>query len=203
VIVAHGNAELIHDGWPFARRLRGLGLGVLLVEYPGFGAAEGAPTRASIAQVFQMAWDQLAPRPEVDAGRIVGLGRSLGGGVITDLAAARPLRAVVLQSTFYSLKSMVARGYGMPPFLVKDDFDNAANLRVWDGPVLILHGTSDRVVSIRHAERLAQLRDGIRLVRYDCGHNDCPWTSDAVVDELRIFLGEAGVLAAGAQEGAK
>jgi fermentation-respiration switch protein FrsA (DUF1100 family) len=200
VIVAHGNAELIHDGVPFARRLRGLGLGVLLVEYPGFGAAEGAPTRSSIAEVFEMAWDRLASRPEVDEGRIVGLGRSLGGGVITDLAAARPLRAVVLQSTFYSLKSMVARGYGMPPFLVKDDFDNAANLRAWDGPVLILHGTTDRVVSIRHAERLAQLRDGISLVRYDCGHNDCPWTSDAVMDELRTFLGDAGVLAGGGHE---
>lgn len=194
IVVAHGNAELVHHNVPLARRLRELGVGVLLVEYPGFGSARGAPTRASIREVFTLAWDRLSVRPEVDGERIVGLGRSLGGGAITDLAAERPVRALVLQSVFYSLKSMVARGYLMPPFLVKDDFDNARNLRRWDGPVLIFHGSRDRVVSVGHAERLAKVRDGIRVVRFDCGHNDCPWTGDAAMAELRGFLKEAGVL---------
>ena len=194
IVVAHGNAELIHHNVAFARRLRELGAGVLLVEFPGYGAAQGAPTRESIGEVFTLAWDWLAERPEVDRERIVGLGRSLGGGAVTDLAVARPVRALVLQSVFYSLESMVARGYGMPPFLVKDDFDNAANLRRWTGPVLLLHGTRDRVVSVGHAERLAGVREGIGLLRYDCGHNDCPWESDEVLGEVRSFLEEAGVL---------
>jgi fermentation-respiration switch protein FrsA (DUF1100 family) len=194
VIVAHGNADLIPDNVAMARRLRELGVGVLLVEYPGFGLGEGSPTRASIAEVFTLAWDWLVERPEVDRERIVGLGRSVGGGAITDLAVARPVRAMVLQSTFYSLRSMVARSYLMPPFLVRDDFDNAANLRTWRGPVLILHGERDRVVSIGHAERLASVRDGIRLLRFECGHNDCPWTREDVLEEFRVFLVDAGVL---------
>lgn len=196
LIVAHGNAELIADNVAAARRLKDLGMGVLLVEYPGYGSAGGSPSRRTIQEIFTLAWDRLAARPEVDQSRIAGLGRSLGGGAITDLAVARPLQALVLQSVFYSLGSMVARGYLMPPFLVRDRFDNAANLQTWQGPALILHGERDRIVSIGHAERLAALRDGIRLLRFDCGHNDCPWGSDEVLDELRVFLMESGVLEA-------
>lgn len=200
VIVAHGNADLISDNVFLARRLRELGVGVLLVEYPGFGSGEGAPTRASIAEVFTLAWDRLVERPEVDRERIAGLGRSVGGGAITDLAVVRPMRAMVLQSTFYSLRSMVVRSYLMPPFLVKDDFDNAANLRSWRGPVLILHGNRDRVMSVGHGERLAAVREGIRLIRFDCGHNDCPWTSDDVLAEVRAFLVHSGVLESASQD---
>ncbi|MBT8402704.1 MAG: alpha/beta hydrolase [Gemmatimonadetes bacterium] len=188
VIVAHGNAELISDNVSFARALRDLGVGVLLVEYPGFGSAKGEPSRASIGEAFTLAYDRLTARPEVDSERIVGLGRSLGAGAITDLAVARPVRALVLQSAFSSIGSMVLRGYWMPPFLVKDDFDNVANLRAWDGPVLVFHGTQDRVVSIGHGERLAAVRDGVRLVRLECGHNDCAWSGAAVMEELRDFL---------------
>lgn len=194
VIVAHGNAELISDNVDFARALRDLGLGVLLVEYPGFGSAAGEPSRASIGEAFTLAYDRLAERPEVDAERIVGLGRSLGGGAITDLAVARRVRALVLQSAFSSIGSMVLRGYGMPPFLVKDDFDNVANLRAWDGPVLVFHGTRDRIVSIGHGERLAAAREGVRLVRLECGHDDCAWTGPEVMQEVRQFLVRAEVL---------
>ncbi len=100
IIFGHGNAELIEDWGREALDLSRRGVGVLLVEYPGYGLSEGKPTRASIGAAFEAAFDWVAAQPEVDRDRVVVLGRSLGGGVVTDLATAKPVRAVVLQSTF-------------------------------------------------------------------------------------------------------
>ncbi|MCJ7615834.1 MAG: alpha/beta hydrolase, partial [Desulfobacterales bacterium] len=48
VIFAHGNAELI-DFWPGEfKNFAALGIGVMLVEYPGYGRSEGSPSQKSI-----------------------------------------------------------------------------------------------------------------------------------------------------------
>src|SRR5436190_19139987 len=44
LIIAHGNADLI-DRWPaLVMSLRQMGVGVLLVEYPGYARSQGAPS---------------------------------------------------------------------------------------------------------------------------------------------------------------
>ena len=90
VIFGHGNGELI-DFWPeslegFAR----LGIALLLVEYPGYGASAGSPSQDSITRIFVAAYDNLASRKDIDPGRIVFFGRSLGGGAVCALARKRP-----------------------------------------------------------------------------------------------------------------
>ena len=81
VIFAHGNGELI-DYWPDElKKFNDFGLGVLLVEYPGYGRSDGTPTQKSISEAFEAAYDMLVSRPDVDAERIILFGRSVGGGV--------------------------------------------------------------------------------------------------------------------------
>src|SRR5215831_6209255 len=100
VIFAHGNGETI-DAWPRElERFRGLGFGVLLVEYAGYGRSSGAPTEASVRDAFVAAYDWLRAQPEIDSERIVGFGRSLGGGAICGLSRERPLAALILLSAF-------------------------------------------------------------------------------------------------------
>ena len=66
MIFAHGNAELI-DFWPEGlRAFTGLGLGVLLVEYPGYGRSKGVPSQKRIAEAFVAAYDTLVARQDVD-----------------------------------------------------------------------------------------------------------------------------------------
>jgi hypothetical protein len=189
LIFAHGNGELI-DHWvrefdePRAR-----GLAVLLVEYPGYGRSSGSPSRDSIARAMTAAYDALAARADVDRSRIVGYGRSLGGGAVCDLARIRRLAALVLESSFTTAASL-ARRFGLPSFLVRDPFDNLAALREFAGPVLVVHGERDEVIPVAHAHRLAASVPGARLELLPCGHNDCPrpWRA------LLRFLGEAGLL---------
>jgi hypothetical protein len=130
-----------------------------------------------------LAYDLAAARPDVDAERIVGYGRSLGGGAVCALSRERRLAALVLESTFTSVRSM-ARRFGLPRFLVRDPFDNASAVRAFEGPILLVHGERDEIVAPRHARALLAAARRAELYLSRCGHNDCPRPWDA----LRRFL---------------
>jgi pimeloyl-ACP methyl ester carboxylesterase len=148
-----------------------MGMAVLLLEYPGFGGMPGSPTEKSTTAAAVAAYDALARLPEVDPARIVAFGRSLGGGVACSLSRQRPLFAMILQSTFTSLKPFSAR-YLVPGFMVRDVYDNRAALSSFTGPVLLLHGRQDRVVPIGHGRDLAAAGKNVRFIEFDAGHED-------------------------------
>lgn len=193
VVFAHGNAELI-DTWPEEfRRYNRMGIALLLVEYPGYGRSEGSPSQKRITQTLTVAYDWLVNRPEVDAGRIVLHGRSLGGGAVCRLAEKRPSAAMILQSTFTSARSFAIH-YGVPGFLVLDPFDNLSVIRDYPHPVLIFHGERDEVIPVRHGRKLAAEAPNAELILYACGHNDCPPNLTAFWRDIEHFLKQAGIL---------
>ncbi len=193
VIFAHGNAELI-DLWPeLLEPYRKLGVSVLLPEYRGYGRSAGSPSQRAIAEDLVRFHDLVVARPEVDRARVVLHGRSLGGGAVCALASARPPRALILQSTFTSVRAM-ARRFLVPGFLVRDPFDNLEVVSRIRPRLLILHGEHDELIPFRHAEALRGAVPGSRLVPLRCGHNDCPPDEAAFWRELTSFLREAGVL---------
>ncbi|HTY27050.1 MAG TPA: alpha/beta hydrolase [Mycobacterium sp.] len=193
IIFAHGNGELI-DYWPGELKpLAAAGIGVLLVEFPGYGRSQGTPSQERILEVFTRAYDRLAARPEVDRGRIVLMGRSLGGGAVCDLSLQRPAAALVLLSTFTSIRSYAGR-YLAPGFLIRDPFDNLAAVGRYDGPVLIVHGRFDPVAPFRHGEQLKAAARRGRLIAYDAGHNDCPPDWAVFRADLLNFLRAEGIL---------
>lgn len=187
VIFGHGNGELI-DFWP--EELSGftrLGLALLLVEYPGYGRSAGSPSQKSITETFVSAYDVLSSRPDVDPSRIVLFGRSLGGGAVCALAAARPSAALILMSAFTSARSFAKR-YLAPSFLVRDPFDNLAVIKNYTKPVLILHGRSDTVIPFSHGIELYKAAKHGKLIPYEAGHNDCPPDWKVFWQQIRSFL---------------
>lgn len=195
VIFAHGNAELI-DHWPARLSpFRQMGMGVLLVEYPGFGRSGGKPTQRSVTEAFVQAYDMLVARKDVDPSRIVFFGRSLGGGAVCALAEHRPPAALILLSTFTSVRDL-ASGYLAPGFLVRDVFDNLDVVSGYSGPVLIAHGTWDRIVPYSHAQALNRAASQSELLTYDADHNNCPPEWGPFFREVARFLRDAGLLPA-------
>lgn len=193
LILTHGNATLI-DGWPpRVDALRRMGVGVLLVEYPGYGRSDGVPSQASISATLLKAYDWLVAQPGVDASRVVLFGRSVGGGAICTLAAQRPSAALVLLSTFTSVRDMTA-GYRLPARLLRDPFDNLEVVQQYEQPLLILHGTHDEVIPYAHSLALHEAAPNSTHIPLDCGHNDCITDFDAFWQSLRPFFVEAGVL---------
>jgi len=173
LIYTHGNGELIDFWGDRFEPIRAAGIHVLLVEYPGYGRSGGRPTEQRITATLLAAFDRVAADPRVDAKRIIGHGRSLGGGAIAQLAARRPLAALILESTFTSVTDMV-RGQGVPAWLIIKRFDTRAVLAGYDGPVLILHGSHDLIVPVANAHALKAVAPNAALHLLDCGHNDCP-----------------------------
>jgi fermentation-respiration switch protein FrsA (DUF1100 family) len=189
LIYAHGNGELI-DFWAESfGELRAAGLAVLLVEYPGYGRSAGAPSQASIVATFLAAYDRLASDPRIDANNIAVYGRSLGGGAVAQLAKQRPVRAMILESSFTSVADL-ARHYGIPRWLVRDPFDSLAVVREFRQPLLLLHGSRDEIIPVDHSRALAAANSAAELQEYACGHNDCAPQWELV----RTFLAQAGVL---------
>jgi pimeloyl-ACP methyl ester carboxylesterase len=193
VIFAHGNGE-VTDYWLTALNgFRERGIGVLLVEYPGYGRSTGAPSESSIRSAMDAAYDRIVQDARVDRTLIVGFGQSLGGGAICLLANDRPLRALILQSTFPSLDTLAA-GYWAPAFLLHDHFNNLATVARFPGPILVIHGRDDRLIPWQQGRRLAAASTHATFRLYDCGHGcwdpqHLPFWHDAVP-----FLEKAGIL---------
>ena len=193
VLFTHGNYELVDDWVDSFGALQRAGAGVLLLEFPGYGRSTGVATEASVTAAAVAAWDLLASMPgEVDSTRIIAFGRSVGGGAACALSRRRPLAAMVLSSAFTDVRAYAHR-YFLPGFLVRHPFDNERAVRAFRGPVLVQHGTRDAIVPFSHGEHLAAVAADGRFLRYDCGHNDCPW--DPMLADVIGFLRGQDILA--------
>ena len=189
LVFTHGNGELI-DFWPGEfDPPREWGMGVLLVEYPGYGRSEGSPSQRSITETMLAAHDWARAQSSIDPDRIIPYGRSLGGGAAMVLASERRAPALILESTFSSVTAFV-RGYAAPAFLIRDRFDTLSAIKNFTAPVLVLHGSRDEIVPPQHGAEIAAAAPNATLKQMPCGHNDCPrpWR------EIRSFLSDNRLL---------
>ncbi|MBW2602695.1 MAG: alpha/beta hydrolase [Deltaproteobacteria bacterium] len=193
VIFAHGNGELI-DFWPDElKRFNHFGIGVMLLEYPGYGRSEGTPSQKNITETFNNAYNILIERKDVDPAKIILFGRSLGGGAVCTLAAERPSAALILMSTFTSARSF-AKKYFAPGFLVRDPFNNLAVVRNYPEPVLVFHGKFDEVIPYSHGMALYKSALHATMITYESGHNDCPPDWETFWRDLEEFLNTSGII---------
>ena len=68
----------------------------------------------------------------------------------------------------------MAHGYAAPEFLCRHPFRTDEIVQDLDVPVLIVHGTQDRIIPVEHGRRLHELAPAAAYLEYDCGHNDFP-----------------------------
>jgi pimeloyl-ACP methyl ester carboxylesterase len=174
VVFFHGNAqELVDLSW-LARALMNRGLGVMMVEYPGYGVAKGRPTERSLYFAARRALDELA-RLGVTRDQITLVGQSLGSGVAIEMARGGYGSTLVLLSPFSSMVDMVKRFTPLLPTsaLVKDRFANLEKASEIDVETLVIHGSDDRLVPASMGRELAGAIRGARFVSIDGhGHND-------------------------------
>ena len=171
VLFAHGNAEDLGHLGAFARRYAGLGVTVLLFDYPGYGLSTGRPTERGAYRAADAAYTYLVGELGADPGRIVVHGRSLGGAVAVDLAARRRVGGLVVESSFVSAFRVVTR----VPLLPFDRFRSLSRLPGVRAPALVIHGLRDEVVAPWHGRRLYEALPPERrwaLWVEEAGHND-------------------------------
>ena len=192
LLFAHGNAELI-EHWPeFFLPLTHSGIGVYLLEYPGYGRSQGLPSQKTIVETFIAAHDQIIDRPDVNPDGVVFFGRSIGGGAVCALAEKRKPMAIILMSTFTSISRMAGK-FGVPGIFIRDPFDNLRTMESFDGPLLVIHGKHDEIIPYSHGINLSGAAPHGQLITYECGHNDCPPDRDVFYDDIITFLIKSGV----------
>lgn len=144
-----------------------------VLEYPGFGARSGAPSRASIDAAAEAAHRRVRElHPGVP---VVVLGESLGSGPAAALARAEPPPdAIVLATPYDALADVAAQTFPWLPVraILRDDWDNGAALAGYAGRVVILAAEHDDVIPIAHARALAAKLPSAELHVLPCGHND-------------------------------
>jgi fermentation-respiration switch protein FrsA (DUF1100 family) len=133
-----------------------LGRAVLMFDYPGFGKSAGEPTEAGCYESARAAFDWLKREKKVED--IVVYGHSLGGAVAIDLATRRPVRAVLVTSSFTSMPDAARVLVPMYPtgWLMRARFNSAQKLAKCTAPVFIAHGTADQRVPFEQGEMLAK-----------------------------------------------
>jgi len=169
----HGNGEDLADSIPMISLLRSLGVGVLAVEYPGYGIAGGRPSEKGAYAAAESALSWLRSEQGVGPDRVVLLGVSLGTGVATEMARRGFGARMVLISPFTSVVAMAKRIlFFVPASFVRHKFDTVSKAAAIDLPVLILHGTEDEVVPYAMGERLARVFPHAELVPVSGAHHN-------------------------------
>ncbi len=188
---AIGNAS--HELPTFAF-LRGLGAGVLAIDYPGYGRSAGRPTiascRAAAAAAFR--WlETTRPAP----GRLAVYGRSLGCQLAAPLAAEHGA-GLVFHDGFTSVRELAA--CFLPRWLVAATcyvrLDCAPALAARRKPALFLHARRDEVIPAALGRRAFDLAAAPkRFLDLDGGHFGDAWQRDAAVRTAfaELISGEA------------
>ncbi|NGM88648.1 alpha/beta hydrolase [Parapusillimonas sp. SGNA-6] len=153
VLYLHGSRWNLNDSVARIERWADMGFSVLAIDYRGFGTSTPMlPSESSVVEDAAAALQELARRQPDPARRYV-YGHSLGGAVAVALAAKhdRPaIAGLIVESTFTNIRDMIAatRWSAIPGlrFLVTQPFDSLDAMRRIREPVLIIHGTADRVV---------------------------------------------------------
>lgn len=193
VLWFHGNAGNIGDRIErLARWRRTTGASVLLVSYRGYGRSEGRPSERGFYRDADAALGYLRTR---SPGPLVYYGQSLGSAVAVELARREPPSALILESTFPSLRSLARHVYAWLPVwpFLHERYDVAARAADIAVPTLVIHGEHDEIAPLAGAIQVHAALAGPAelLVVPGAGHNDVAAVGGAVYDDRIAALLDA------------
>ncbi|HJX01578.1 MAG TPA: alpha/beta hydrolase [Candidatus Humimicrobiaceae bacterium] len=157
ILVFHGKGENISDGLTLIDYMkRKIGLNVFIIDYRGYGKSEGRPTENGTYLDARAAWEYLTGPKKIKPQDIIIFGRSLGGAIAARLAKEVKPRALILDSTFTTIKDLAAQIYPYLPVrkFFRFNYPTIEYLKEINSPVLIIHSSEDDYIPFTHAIRL-------------------------------------------------
>ena len=174
ILYFHGNGGALRYRVERFKRLVAEGIGLVALEYRGFGGNAGSPSEHGLITDAEAAYAFAAAR--YPAKEIVLWGESLGSGVAVAVAAERPVGRVILEAPFTSTAAVASLRYWYMPvrLLMKDQFHSDERIGKVTAPLLILHGFQDQTVPYAMGEQLFELANQPKhIVKFlDGGHED-------------------------------
>src|SRR5262245_703487 len=111
VVHFHGNAQNLSAHWRYVEWLPRRGFNLFVFDYRGYGASEGSPDPKGVFEDSASALDYVRQRRDVDPGRLLVFGQSLGGAnaiAVVGGGNRAGVKALAIEATFFSYSSIAA-----------------------------------------------------------------------------------------------
>lgn len=103
ILYCHGNAGNISGRVSLCHDLHRLGVNVFIFDYRGYGRSKGWPTEQGTYRDARAAYEVVRARyGDAEDPPVIVYGASLGGAIACQLALDKPVRALVVESSFPS-----------------------------------------------------------------------------------------------------
>lgn len=173
ILYFHGNAGNLSKWGEVVKPLLTLGYDIMLMDYRGYGKSTGERLEEEMYKDASRVYEKALESFSED--QIIVYGRSLGSTFATWVAANHSPQKLILETPFYSLRSVVEGRFPYLPVgrMLKYNFDTYEFYSEVKCPIVFLHGNEDGIVPYRNGQRLFELSKNARFVTIPRGgHND-------------------------------
>ncbi len=197
-VFCHGQSENISKWQNTVLFLKKAGIGSLFLSYRGHYRSAGLPSEQGIYTDAECAIEFLHKKG-IKSENIIFWGRSLGSCVACEIALKYKLKAVILESAIYDIKTAAItisdmylkriKLQNLKPFVEKlfeqnrfiQNFENNKKIEKIECPILILHSKEDKKIPYNIAKELHKLNKNSTLFLSEEGsHNSNEWCLDRV-----------------------
>ena len=178
ILFFHGNAGSLENRTYKLNHFKDLNLNFLIIAWRGFNGNSGKPNEIGLYEDAASAIRWLKKKG-IEEKNIVLYGESLGTGVAVEIAQNKNYAGVILESPFTSMVNMGKKYYPFFPvsLLLKDKFESYKKINNIFVPVLIVHGTVDKIVPYDMGKKMYELANepkffysqeyGDHMIEYD------------------------------------
>lgn len=156
LLFLHGNAGNISHRLDSINIFHQLGLSVFIIDYRGYGKSTGEPSEEGTYIDAETAWSHLINERKINSDDIIVFGRSLGGGIASQLVEKHPAAALIIESTFTSIEKIGGHYYPYLPtsLLAHIKYPSINRMPNINSPVLIIHSADDEIVPYKFGKEL-------------------------------------------------
>lgn len=190
VLFFHGNAGDLSRWGTLAEYFVEKQYDVLVMDYRTFGKSKGKLSEKALFHDAQYCYDYL--KDKYNEEDILVYGRSLGTGMATFIASKNNPKLLILETPFYSILDVAQSRFPMFPVkhILKYKLLSYQYVKGIECPILMLHGTKDRVVPYESAKKLFEVssKKNTTFVTIEGGNHGDLNTFDVYLQQMENAL---------------
>ncbi|MBC7885416.1 MAG: alpha/beta fold hydrolase [Saprospiraceae bacterium] len=172
ILYFHGNKDNLQRWGGIASELGDYGYDVFVIDYRGYGKSTGTPSESGMLKDAKVIFEHLNKKYAYQ--NWIFYGRSLGSGVAAYLASIHAPYKLILETPYYSMEDLIT--YYYYPYRWHQNkicFPTNKYLAGNLFPVLILHGTDDRVIPNEQGKKLflSLGRERVKMIHIKHGNH--------------------------------
>ena len=154
VLYFHGNAGDLSRWGTVVSMFPRIGYDAIVMDYRTYGKSKGKLSQGALLDDARQFYAYT--RERYNESDILLYGRSLGSGLACYLASENKPKMVLLESPYYSLRSIARKRFPFLPvdWLLRYHLDSNEYVKEINSPIAIFHGDGDRVIPLESGKEL-------------------------------------------------